>query len=127
MPATAETVANRQHYLTMVGQEVFKFAVRAMVESSEQVVSQAGLSMQDISLVIPHQANFRIIEAAAKRLNIPLERFVCNVDRYGNTSSASIPLALDEAVGAGRVKSGDHILLSSFGAGLAWGTMVMRW
>jgi 3-oxoacyl-[acyl-carrier-protein] synthase-3 len=127
MPASAQTVADRQHYLTMNGPEVFKFAVRAMVESSEVAVSRAGLSMSDIDLVIPHQANSRIIDAAAKRLDIPLERFVCNVDHYGNTSSASIPLALDEAVRAGRVKSGDHIMLSSFGAGLAWGTMVMRW
>jgi len=127
VPTSAETVANRQHYLQMAGPEVFKFAVRAMVESSEEAVNRAGLTMKDIDLVIPHQANFRIIDAAAKRLGIPLESFVCNVDRYGNTSSASIPLALDEAVRAGRVKSGDHVMLSSFGAGLAWGTMVMRW
>jgi 3-oxoacyl-[acyl-carrier-protein] synthase-3 len=111
----------------MVGQEVFKFAVRAMADSSEEAVKRAGLSMSDIDLVIPHQANLRIIDAAAKRLGIPIESFICNIDRYGNTSSATIPLALDEAVRAGRVKPGDHIMLSSFGAGLAWGTMVMRW
>jgi 3-oxoacyl-[acyl-carrier-protein] synthase-3 len=127
LPASAETVANRQHYLRMVGQDVFKFAVRAMVDSSEEAVKRAGLSMSDIDLVIPHQANLRIIDAAAKRLGIPIESFICNIDRYGNTSSATIPLALDEAVRAGRVKPGDHIMLSSFGAGLAWGTMVMRW
>ena len=127
LPTSQETVANRQHYLQMVGQDVFKFAVRAMVDSSEVAVKRAGLTMNDIDLVIPHQANSRIIEAAAKRFGIPLERFVCNVDRYGNTSSASIPLALDEAVRGGRVKSGDHVMFSSFGAGLAWGTMVMRW
>ncbi len=127
MPASAETVANRQHYLRMAGQDVFKFAVRAMVDSSEEAVKRAGLAMSDIDLVIPHQANLRIIDAAAKRLDIPIERFFCNIDRYGNTGSASIPLALDEAVRAGRVKSGDCVMLSSFGAGLAWGTMVMRW
>jgi 3-oxoacyl-[acyl-carrier-protein] synthase-3 len=127
MPASAETVANRQHYLRMAGQDVFKFAVRAMVDSSEEAVKRAGLAMSDIDLVIPHQANLRIIDAAAKRLYIPIERFFCNIDRYGNTGSASIPLALDEAVRAGRVKSGDYVMLSSFGAGLAWGTMVMRW
>ncbi len=127
LPASAETVANRQHYLTMNGQEVFKFAVRAMVESSEEVVRGAGLTMGDIAVVIPHQANLRIIEAAAKRMDLPIERFECNIDRYGNTSAATIPLALDEAVRAGRIKSGDYILLSVFGAGLAWGSMVLRW
>jgi 3-oxoacyl-[acyl-carrier-protein] synthase-3 len=127
LPTSAETVANRQHYLTMVGGEVFKFAVRAMVESSERAVSQAGLTMSDIEIVVPHQANLRIIDAAAKRLNIPYERFVCNVDRYGNTSAASIPLALDEAARGGRIHPGDHVMLSSFGAGLSWGTMVMAW
>jgi 3-oxoacyl-[acyl-carrier-protein] synthase-3 len=127
MPATAESVARETHYLTMNGSEVFKFAVRAMVESSLVAVARAGLSMSDIDLVIPHQANLRIIDAAAKRLNIPSERFVRNVERYGNTSAASIPMALDEAVHRGRVKRGDVVLLSSFGAGLSWGTMVLRW
>ena len=127
MPASEETVAKRLHYLTMNGPEVFKFAVRAMTESSEKAVSRAGLSMSDIDVVIPHQANLRIIDAAAKRLNIPYERFVRNLDRYGNTSAASIPLALDEAVRGGRIQPGDNVLLSSFGAGLSWGTMVLRW
>jgi len=127
LPASAETVANRQHYLTMNGQEVFKFAVRAMVESSEEVVRRAGLAMSDIAMVIPHQANLRIIEAAAKRMDLPIERFACNIDRYGNTSAATIPLALDEAVREGHIRSGDFILLSVFGAGLAWGSMVLRW
>jgi len=127
LPASPETVANRLHYLTMNGPEVFKFAVRALAESSEEVVRRAGLTMDDIEIVIPHQANLRIIDAAAKRLNIPYERFVCNLDRYGNTSAASIPLALDEAVRQGRIHPGDHVLLSSFGAGLSWGTIVLRW
>jgi 3-oxoacyl-[acyl-carrier-protein] synthase-3 len=127
LPASAETVTNRLHYLTMNGAEVFKFAVRSMAESSEEVVSRAGLAMKDIDLVIPHQANLRIIDAAAKRLNIPYERFVQNLDRYGNTSAASIPLALDQSVREGRVSSGDLIILSSFGAGLSWGSLVLRW
>ncbi|MFB3879983.1 MAG: beta-ketoacyl-ACP synthase III [Armatimonadota bacterium] len=127
MPASPETVSGRMHYLQMNGPEVFKFAVRVMAESSEEVVQRAGLQMADISLVIPHQANMRIIDAAAKRFNLPGERFARNVEQYGNTSAATIPLALDEAVRAGKVNRGDHILLSSFGAGLNWASMVMRW
>ncbi len=127
LPASQETVADRLHYLTMNGPEVFKFAVRVMTESSEEAVSRAGLSMSDIDIVIPHQANLRIIDAAAKRLNIPYEHFVRNLDRYGNTSAASIPLALDEAVRDGRVRPGSHLLFSSFGAGLSWAAMVLRW
>jgi len=127
MPASEETVAKRLHYLTMNGPEVFKFAVRSMTESAEVAVARAGISMKDIDVVIPHQANLRIIDAAARRLNIPYERFIRNLDRYGNTSAASIPLALDETVREGRIHSGDHILLSSFGAGLSWATMVLRW
>ncbi len=127
MPASRDTVARRLHYLTMNGSEVFKFAVRAMIDSSEDAVARAGLSMSDIDIVIPHQANLRIIDAAAKRFSIPTERFVCNVERYGNTSAASIPIALDEAVRAGRVSRGAKLLLSSFGAGLSWASMVLAW
>lgn len=127
MPTTPETVAGRLHYLTMNGPEVFKFAVRALTDSCEEAVARAGLSMSDMDVVIPHQANMRIIEAAVRRLNIPSERFICNLDRYGNTSAASIPIALDETVREGRIKRGDHVLLSSFGAGLSWGSMVIRW
>ncbi len=127
MPPTADTVARRLHYLNMNGPEVFKFAVRSLAESAEQAVAKAGLRMDDIDVFIPHQANIRIIEAAAKRLDLPRERFVSNLDRYGNTSAASIPLALDEAVRDGRIKPGAHVVLSSFGAGLAWGSLVLRW
>jgi 3-oxoacyl-[acyl-carrier-protein] synthase-3 len=127
LPASEDTVAKRLHYLSMNGPEVFKFAVRAITESSEEAVKRAGISMRDIDLFFPHQANLRIIDAAAKRLSIPYDRFVRNLDRYGNTSAASIPLALDEAVREGRVHPGDHLLFSSFGAGLSWGTMVLRW
>jgi 3-oxoacyl-[acyl-carrier-protein] synthase-3 len=127
MPSSEDTVAGRLHCLTMNGGEVFKFAVRAMIDSSEAVVAKAGLSMSDIDLVIPHQANVRIIDAAAKRFSIPDSRFVRNLDRYGNTSAASIPIALDEAVRSGRINAGDRLLLSSFGAGLSWASMVMTW
>jgi len=127
LPTTAETVANRQHYLKTIGSEVFKFAVRAMVDSSEEAVRRAGLTMDRIDVVVPHQANMRIIEAAAKRFNLPSERFVRNGEHYGNTSAASIPLALDEAVRAGTIRPGHHVLLSSFGAGLSWASMVLRW
>ena len=127
LPASAETVANRLHYLTMNGSEVFKFAIRAMIDSSEEAIRNAGVQVSDISLVIPHQANMRIVEAAAKRFHLPSDRFVRNGDRYGNTSAASIPLALDETHREGRIKPGDLILLSSFGAGLSWGSLVLRW
>ena len=127
IPTTPETVAEGLHYLTMNGPEVFKFAVRALADSSEEAVARAGLSMSDMDVIIPHQANMRIIEAAVRRLHVPFERFVCNLDRYGNTSAASIPIALDEVVREGRIKPGDHVLLTSFGAGLAWGTMVIQW
>jgi len=127
MPTSEETVANRLHYLTMNGPEVFKFAVRAMSDSSEEVVSRTGISMQEVDLVIPHQANLRIIDAAAKRLNIPYDRFLHNLESYGNTSAASIPLALDEAVQSGRIQPGNIVILSSFGAGLSWGTLILRW
>ena len=127
LPPSAETVAGRLHYLTMNGQEVFKFAVRAMAECSEEAARRAGLTMADVDVVIPHQANIRIIEASAKRFGLPLDRFVRNLDRYGNTSAASIPLALDEAVRAGQIQPGHNVVLASFGAGLAWGAMVLRW
>jgi 3-oxoacyl-[acyl-carrier-protein] synthase-3 len=126
-PASVETVSSRLHFLNMNGSEVFKFAVRAMIQSSEVAVARAGLTMRDIDVVIPHQANVRIIDAAAKRFSIPDDRFVRNLERYGNTSAASIPIALDEAVRSGRVHSGDKILLSSFGAGLSWASMVLAW
>jgi 3-oxoacyl-[acyl-carrier-protein] synthase-3 len=126
-PASEQTVAERLHFLDMNGPEVFKFAVRAMIQSSEVAVADAGLDMASIDIVIPHQANMRIIDAAARRFSIPSDRFVCNLDRYGNTSAASIPIALDEAVRAGSVHPGSKILLSSFGAGLSWASMVLSW
>lgn len=127
LPTSPQTVADELHYLYMAGSEVFKFAVRAMVDSSREAVEKAGLSLSDIDVLIPHQANQRIIDAAAKRLNIPPERILRNLERYGNTSAASIPIALDEAVRDGLVKPGAAVLLSSFGAGLSWASMVLRW
>ena len=127
LPTSAQTVADELHYLYMVGSDVFKFAVRAMVDSSLLAIEKAGLSLDDIDLLVPHQANQRIIDAAAKRLNIPSERIIRNLHCYGNTSAASIPIALAEAAREGQLKVGDAVLLSSFGAGLSWASMVLRW
>jgi len=127
MPATRKTVAERLHYIKMAGNEVFKHAVRSMAEASLMVLKKAGLSPDDVDLLIPHQANTRIIEATRKRLNLPKEKVYINIDRYGNTSAASIPIALYEAVESGLVSSGDIILMVAFGAGFTWGGVVMRW
>jgi 3-oxoacyl-[acyl-carrier-protein] synthase-3 len=126
-PASAETVANRQHYIQMNGQEVYKFAVRVMNEATVQVLEKAGIALDDLDLLIPHQANIRIIEGAMKRLKIGPERVVINLDRYGNTSSASIPICLCEALAEGRLKEGDEVVMVSFGAGLVWAAVAMRW
>lgn len=126
-PATRETVDGKQHYIHMNGREVFKFAVRIMGEAAEEVLAAAGLDKTDLDFFIPHQANIRIIDAAAKRLGLPMEKVLVNVDRYGNTSTASIPLALEEAVRSGRIKKGDHIVMVGFGAGLTWGAAAIRW
>lgn len=127
VPTTEETVRARQHFLAMEGNEVFKFAVRVMEEASLQALERAGLQVSDIALLVPHQANIRIMDAAAKRLNLPPERVLSNVDRYGNTSAASIPIALNEAVESGRLKEGDIALCVSFGAGLSWAAVALRW
>jgi 3-oxoacyl-[acyl-carrier-protein] synthase-3 len=111
----------------MDGHETFKAATRAMEEASLRACHFAGISPADLDLIIPHQANVRIVEAVSKRLGVPLEKFVLNIDRYGNTSSASIPLALDEALDRGRIQRGDQILLVGFGAGLTWGATVLTW
>jgi len=126
-PTTHETVDAGGHYLRMEGQEVFRRAVRAIVESAEGTLEQAGATAADVALFVPHQANARIIDAAAARLGIPPDRAFVNIDRYGNTSAASIPLALAEAADAGRLKPGDLVLLSGFGAGMSWASAVLRW
>jgi len=126
-PATAETVAQREHYVHMQGQEVFRRAVRAVVDSSESALDRAGVASSAVDWFVPHQANLRIIEAARQRLGIPTERTVVNIERYGNTSAASIPLALAEAADTGRFSPGDTILLSGFGAGMSWASAVLTW
>ncbi len=127
LPVTPELLAARRQYVFMNGREIFRHAVRGMVESAERAVAEAGLQLDEIALVVPHQANLRIIEAVAKRLGLPLERFFVNLDRYGNTSAASVPIALYEAVEQGRIAAGDYILLTAFGGGLTWGSSVVRW
>ena len=126
-PATHETVDARLHYAKMKGSEVFKVAVRMFVECTETILKRHTLGPQDIDLFIPHQANLRIIEAAAKRVGLPMEKVFVNVDRYGNTGAASVYVALEEAVAAGRLKKGDNILMAAFGGGFAWGAALMRW
>ena len=126
-PPSADSFAKGEHFLKMKGKEVFKLAVRVMDEAARDILEQHGLSANQIGLVIPHQANLRIIEAISQYLELPIERFFVNVDRYGNTSAASIPLALDEARQAGRIKPGDLTLLVAFGAGLTYGSALIRW
>ena len=126
-PASAELLAAGRQYVYMNGREIFRHAVRGMAESSERAVADAGLTLDDVALVVPHQANVRIIEAVARRLGVPMERFFVNLDRYGNTSAASVPIALYEAAQQGRVKAGDLVLLTAFGGGLTWGSALLRW
>ena len=127
LPASAETVAARQHYLKMNGNETFRFAVKAMPEAVEEGLKKAGLGVEDMTLLVPHQANLRIIDAAVRRFELDPSRVVINIDRYGNTSVATIPVALQEAREQGRVHDGDVVVLCAFGAGLTWGSNVIRW
>jgi len=126
-PASIETVTNRLHYIKMRGNELFKVAVRSMEEISRQVLDDLRMSPSDIDLFIPHQANQRITEAVAERLGLPPEKVYSNIHRVGNTSSASIPIALDECVRSGRVKPGDLLMMASFGAGVTFGAAILRW
>jgi len=126
-PPTAETLEQKMHTIHMSGSETYKFAVRIMGEAALRALESAGLGKEDVDLLVPHQANIRIIDAAVKRLRIPPERVVVNLDRYGNMSAASIPVALDEAVRAGRVAYGDVLVMVGFGAGLTWGAAVLKW
>lgn len=127
LPASYETVSQRLHFIKMNGREVFKFAVRIMGEASLEAIEKAGLTPSDIDLFIPHQANIRIIESAAERLNIPKDKVFVNLDKYGNTSSASVGLALYEALLAGKIQRGSKIVMVGFGAGLTWGACVLEW
>jgi 3-oxoacyl-[acyl-carrier-protein] synthase-3 len=126
-PATAETVAQRQHFAKMNGREVFKFATRVLVDSAEKVLDECGVPVADVDVYVPHQANVRIIDHARKKLGIPEERTVVNVDRFGNTSSGSIPLALGDAEDDGRLKEGEMVLMTGMGAGLTWGSALIEW
>jgi 3-oxoacyl-[acyl-carrier-protein] synthase III len=126
-PASAETVATRQHFAKMNGREVFKFATRVLVDSAERVLDECGVPVEEIDVYVPHQANVRIIDHARKKLGIPEERTVVNVDRFGNTSSGSIPLALGDAESDGRLKEGEMVLMTGMGAGLTWGSALIEW
>ena len=126
-PTTEDTVAAHGHFVHMNGREVFKFATRVLVSSAEKLLDRLGLTVDDVDLYVPHQANIRIIKHAVERLGIPEEKVVVNVDRYGNTSSGSIPLALADSVRERRVNKGDIVLMTGMGAGLTWGSGVMEW
>ncbi|MDR3561522.1 MAG: ketoacyl-ACP synthase III [Negativicutes bacterium] len=126
-PASAQTVSDRLHYISMNGTEVFKFAVKIMGESAIKALEDAKLSPADITYLVPHQANIRIIQSAAKRLGLPMDKVIVNVDKYGNTSAASIPIALAEAVQSGKIKNGDVLVLVGFGGGLTWAASVIKW
>ncbi len=126
-PATEDTLAQRMHYMKMTGKKVFVHAVRCMCDAGMRALKKAGLTTDDVDWVIPHQANMRIIQAISDRLKVPTTRFCNNLEMVGNTSSASVPLALDEAVRDGRVKKGDVLLVIVFGGGFTWGAMVVEW
>ncbi len=126
-PASAETLAAGDHFFKMRGNELFKVAVRSMTEISREVLEEAGLSANDVKLFIPHQANQRITDGVAGKLNVESERVYSNIAMHGNTSSASIPIALDECVKAGRISTGDLVLMASFGGGVTWGSVLVRW
>jgi len=127
LPASTETIENKKHYIYMNGREVFKFAVRVMGTATIEVLRKAGMDRTDVDLFVPHQANVRIIQSAMQRLELPEEKVVVNVDKYANTSAASIPLALVEAAEEGRMKAGDTVLMVGFGGGLTWGASVLVW
>lgn len=126
-PASEETVANSEHTIHMNGQEVFKFAIQIMGKTAKTALANAGMKAEELDMLFPHQANLRIISSAAKRLKMPMEKVWVNVDKYANTSAASIPIALCEAQAAGALKKGDNILLVGFGAGLTWSAIVLKW
>ena len=125
-PMSEEVLADRSYLLRMAGREIFKNAVRSMAEAAHQALHDAGLTPEDVDLMVPHQANIRIIEATAKYAGIPMDRVFVNLDRYGNMSSASIPVALDEALEQGRIGPGANVLTATFGAGLTWGAQTWR-
>ena len=127
MPATHETIDNRLHYMKIRGREVYKFAVTKMVEMVSVAMERGGITTDQLKLIIPHQVNIRILEGAAKRLQVPMDKIYVNIDRYGNTSAASVPIALDEAAREGAILPGDAVVLVAFGGGLTWAACSMRW
>jgi 3-oxoacyl-[acyl-carrier-protein] synthase-3 len=126
-PASPETVAEGMHFIKMRGSETYKLAVRSLSSVCETVISEAGLTIDDIDMFVPHQANLRILNAVGQRLKLDESKTYINIDRIGNTSAASVPIALDECVRQGRIKRGDHVLLAAFGAGLTWAASLVRW
>lgn len=127
IPATIESVNNKMHYIRMEGNEVFKFAVRTMAETSLKVIKKAEMSIEDIDFLVPHQANMRIIESSRKKLKLSEDKVMINLNKYGNMSSASIPVALDEALKEGKIRENDNIILVGFGGGLTWGSCLIKW
>ena len=127
LPASRDTVAAQQHFVQMNGPEVFRFATRVLVSSAEAIMERCEIAIEDVDVYVPHQANVRIIDYAARKLGIPEDRVVINVDRYGNTSSGSIPLALEDAAREGRLEEGALVLMTGMGAGLTWGSALMEW
>jgi 3-oxoacyl-[acyl-carrier-protein] synthase-3 len=127
IPPTETTLTDRLHYIKMKGNETFKVAVRSLEEIARTTLEANGMRIEDVDLYVPHQANVRIITAVAERLGLPLSKVMLNMDRYGNTSAASIPIALDEAVKDGRITAGKLVMLGAFGAGLTWASALIRW
>lgn len=126
-PASTETVSQRQHYVHMGGREVFRFAVRYLSEAAELALKHNDMKAEDVDVVVAHQANIRILSAVSKRVGIPLSKFTLNIERFGNTSSASIPIALNEALDGDRIKANDNLLMIALGGGISWGSALMRW
>ncbi|QXM05886.1 beta-ketoacyl-ACP synthase III [Crassaminicella indica] len=127
MPASVDTVKEKLHYLKMDGSEVFKFAVRIMGKAAKEVIEKSGNNIEDIDYLVPHQANIRIVNSAAKKLKLDMEKVYVNLDKIANTSAASVPIALDEAVKMGKIKKGDLVVMVGFGGGLTWGASAIRW
>ncbi len=127
MPASKQTVTDRLHYVHMEGREVYRYAVRYLADAAKAAIAANDFSAEDVDIVVAHQANMRILEAVSKRVSIPLDKFILNLERFGNTSSASIPIALDEGVRAGRVNEGDLMLMIALGGGISWGSALLRW
>lgn len=127
MPTTLETVTDNLHNISMNGNDVFKFAVKVMVSSVEKVLEVAELEIKDVDFLVPHQANIRIIDAAKARLRLPTDKVITNIDKYGNMSAASIPVALEEAIREGKIRKGNNVVIVGFGAGLTWGSCLLKW